>query len=59
ATGQAAAFNCAMGNLRAKNDLISVSIRWPENDANGNCDFNDLITDGAVVYEQIYAKRAA
>ncbi|WP_314190820.1 toprim domain-containing protein, partial [Yersinia massiliensis] len=54
ATGQAAAFNCAMGNLRAKNDLISVSVRWPENDANGNCDFNDLITDGAVVYEQKY-----
>lgn len=27
----AAAFECAHANLLAKNDLISVAVRWPDN----------------------------
>ncbi|HHL2713283.1 TPA: DNA primase, partial [Yersinia enterocolitica] len=54
ATGQAAAFNCATANLRAKNDLISVSVRWPDNG-----DFNDFVMNGDQVREQVYQKRAA
>ena len=54
ATGQAAAFNCATANLRAKNDLISVSVRWPDNG-----DFNDFVMNGDQVREQVYTKRAA
>ncbi|CNI82916.1 Uncharacterized protein conserved in bacteria [Yersinia pekkanenii] len=54
ATGQAAAFNCATANLRAKNDLMSVSVRWPDSG-----DFNDFVMNGDQVREQIYTKRAA
>jgi putative DNA primase/helicase len=41
ATGQAAAFECAHANLLAKNDLLKVSVRWPDNG-----DFNDLLMNG-------------
>ncbi|MBU9819945.1 toprim domain-containing protein [Rahnella sp. BCC 1045] len=54
ATGQAAAFACARSNLNAKNDLLKISIRWPDNG-----DFNDLIINGDQVREQIYYKKVA
>jgi putative DNA primase/helicase len=41
ATGQAAAFECAHANLLAKNDLLKVSVRWPDNG-----DFNDMLMNG-------------
>ena len=44
--GHAAAFMCANANLLAKNDLKTVSIRWPKSG-----DFNDLLTEGREVYE--------
>lgn len=54
ATGQAAAFECAHANLVAKNDLVKVSIRWPDNG-----DFNDMIMNGDQVREQVYRKKVA
>ena len=49
--GHAAAFECASANLHAKNDLETVSVRWP---ASG--DFNDLLINGSEVYEWVYHK---
>ncbi|CDH01170.1 toprim domain-containing protein [Xenorhabdus bovienii] len=46
-TGLAAAFECGNGNILSNNDVEVVSIRWPE----GECDFNDLLVDGAVAYQ--------
>lgn len=54
ATGQAAAFECAHANLLAKNDLVSVSVRWC--DAG---DFNDMIVNGDQVRELVFYKKAA
>lgn len=54
ATGQAAAFGCAHANLMAKNDLVKVSIRWPDNG-----DFNDMLVSGDQVREQVYFKKVA
>ncbi|HCD5425683.1 TPA: toprim domain-containing protein [Klebsiella aerogenes] len=47
--GHAAAFECAAANLHAKNDLESVSVRWP---AQG--DFNDLLLNGSEVFEWVF-----
>ena len=52
ATGQAAAFECAHANLMAKNDLVKVSIRWPDNG-----DFNDMLMNGDQVREQVFTKK--
>jgi len=52
ATGQAAAFECAHANLMAKNDLVKVSIRWPDNG-----DFNDMLMNGDQVREQVFYKK--
>lgn len=49
AAGHAAAFECAAANLHAKNDLESVSVRWP---AQG--DFNDLLINGSEVFEWVF-----
>lgn len=49
AAGHAAAFECAAANLHAKNDLESVSVRWP---AQG--DFNDLLLNGSEVFEWVF-----
>lgn len=49
AAGHAAAFECAAANLHAKNDLETVSVRWP---AQG--DFNDLLNNGSEVYEWVF-----
>ncbi|MBD1227693.1 DUF7146 domain-containing protein [Xenorhabdus griffiniae] len=46
-TGLAAAFKCGNRNILSSNDVEVVSIRWPE----GECDFNDLLVDGAEVYQ--------
>ena len=47
--GHAAAFECAAANLHTKNDLETVSVRWP---AQG--DFNDLLNNGSEVYEWVF-----
>lgn len=52
ATGQAAAFECAHANLLAKNDLISVSVRWCDVG-----DFNDLLMNGMQVRELVFTKK--
>lgn len=52
ATGQAAAFECAHANLLAKNDLLKVSVRWPDNG-----DFNDMIRNGDQVRELVFTKK--
>lgn len=52
ATGHAAAFACARGNLNAINDLEKVTIRWPDNG-----DFNDMLINGDQVREQIFLKK--
>ncbi|HAU8266097.1 TPA: DNA primase [Kluyvera intermedia] len=52
ATGQAAAFECAHANLLAKNDLLKVSVRWPDNG-----DFNDLLMNGDQVRELVFTKK--
>lgn len=54
ATGQAAAFECAHANLLAKNDLISVSVRWPDHN-----DFNDMLMNGDQVRELVFHKKVA
>lgn len=54
ATGHAAAFECAHANLLAKNDLVKVSIRWPDNG-----DFNDMLMNGDQVREQVFYKKVA
>lgn len=54
ATGQAAAFECAHANLLAKNDLISVSVRWPD-----HADFNDMLMNGDQVRELVFYKKVA
>ncbi|MBS9442260.1 DUF7146 domain-containing protein [Photorhabdus heterorhabditis] len=51
ATGHAAAFECARGNLIAKNDLETVSIRWPDHG-----DFNDVLVNGDEVRELSFKK---
>lgn len=53
-TGHAAAFECAHANLLAKNDLVKVSIRWPDNG-----DFNDMLMNGDQVREQVFYKKVA
>ncbi|WP_439412948.1 DUF7146 domain-containing protein [Enterobacter ludwigii] len=52
ATGQAAAFECAHANLLAKNDLVKVSVRWPDNG-----DFNDMLMNGDQVRELVFTKK--
>ncbi len=52
ATGQAAAFECAHANLMAKNDIVKVSVRWPDNG-----DFNDMLMNGDQVREQVFYKK--
>lgn len=52
ATGQAAAFECAHANLLAKNDLLKVSVRWPDNG-----DFNDMLQNGDQVRELVFNKK--
>ena len=52
ATGQAAAFEFAHANLLAKNDLLKVSVRWPDNG-----DFNDLLMNGDQVRELVFTKK--
>ncbi|BDD52101.1 toprim domain-containing protein [Phytobacter diazotrophicus] len=52
ATGQAAAFECAHANLLAKNDLLKVSVRWPDNG-----DFNDMLQNGDQVRELVFTKK--
>src|SRR5690606_34882883 len=52
ATGQAAAFECAHSNLLAKNDLVKVSVRWPDNG-----DFNDMLMNGDEVRELVFYKK--
>ncbi|MGF2656346.1 DUF7146 domain-containing protein [Serratia marcescens] len=52
ATGQAAAFECAHANLLARNDLISVSVRWCDTG-----DFNDLLVNGDQVRELVFTKK--
>nr|WP_269841960.1 toprim domain-containing protein [Enterobacter asburiae] len=52
ATGQAAAFECAHANLLAKNDLVKVSVRWPDNG-----DFNDMLMNGDEVRELVFYKK--
>ena len=47
--GHWAAFECAAANLHAKNDLESVSVRWP---AQG--DFNDVLLHGHEVFEWVF-----
>ncbi|HHT0530814.1 DNA primase [Raoultella sp. Lac2] len=54
ATGHAAAFECAHANLMAKNDLVKVCIRWPDNG-----DFNDFLMNGDQVREQVFFKKVA
>lgn len=54
ATGQAAAFACARANLKSKNDLQRVTIRWPDEG-----DFNDMLIHGCRVREQTYTKKVA
>ncbi|EEE9946942.1 DNA primase [Salmonella enterica subsp. enterica serovar Uzaramo] len=54
ATGQAAAFECAHANLLARNDLISVSVRWPDHE-----DFNHMLINGDQVREDIFYKKVA
>ncbi|WP_411569385.1 toprim domain-containing protein [Serratia sp. UGAL515B_01] len=54
ATGQAAAFECAHANLLAKNDLLSVSVRWPDSG-----DFNDFLVNGDQVRELVFYKKVA
>ena len=49
AAAHAAAMVCAEANLHAKNDLETVSVRWP---AQG--DFNDLLNNGSEVYEWVF-----
>ncbi|MBL2445643.1 DNA primase, partial [Klebsiella pneumoniae] len=41
-------------NLLAKNDLVKVSIRWPDNG-----DFNDMLMNGDQVREQVFYKKVA
>lgn len=52
AAGHSAAFDCAFKNLNSKNDLETVSVRWPETG-----DFNDVLTNGAAVYEWIFRRK--
>lgn len=54
ATGQAAAFECAHANLLAKNDLVSVIVRWPD-----TADFNDMLQNGDQVRELVFYKKVA
>ena len=52
ATGHAAAFECAHANLLAKNDIVKVSVRWPDNG-----DFNDMLQNGDQVRELVFTKK--
>ncbi|MBX9494560.1 toprim domain-containing protein [Yersinia enterocolitica] len=52
ATGQYAAFPCAHANLLAKNDLIDVTIRYPDEG-----DFNDVLMKGELVREENFIKK--
>lgn len=54
ATGLAAAYECAHANLVAKNDLLRVSVYWPDHD-----DFNNMLTNGDQVREVVFKKKAA
>ncbi|MFL7749490.1 toprim domain-containing protein [Raoultella ornithinolytica] len=49
AAGLAAAHVCAEANLKAKNDLETVSVRWPKQG-----DFNDLLVNGSEVFEWVF-----
>lgn len=52
ATGLWAAYECAHTNLLAKNDLVSVSVRWPDSG-----DFNDMLVNGDQVRELVFNKK--
>lgn len=52
--GHAAAFECASANLHKKNDLEEVCVRWPSRG-----DFNDLLQNGAEVYEWVFRREGA
>ncbi|EAR6352922.1 DNA primase [Salmonella enterica] len=54
ATGHAAAFACAHSNILAKNDLLSVSVRWCDSG-----DFNDFLINGDQVRELTFTKKVA
>ncbi|ARJ42895.1 DNA primase [Pantoea alhagi] len=54
ATGHAAAFECAHGNLLAKNDIEKISVHWCDGG-----DFNDLLMNGDHVRELVYSKNEA
>ncbi|ELA6496143.1 toprim domain-containing protein [Salmonella enterica] len=54
ATGLAAAYECAHGNLLAKNDLQRVSVYWPDHD-----DFNNMLMNGDQVREVVFFKKKA
>lgn len=49
-----AVFECAHANLLAKNDLVKVSVRWPD-----NCDFNDMLMNGDRIRELVFYKKKA
>lgn len=54
ATGLASAFACARANLIAKNDLVKVSVRWPDHG-----DFNDMLINGDQARNLTFPKKAA
>lgn len=49
--GLAAAFECGNKNILSNNDVKKVSVRWPERG-----DFNDMLMEGAKVYQQILTR---
>ncbi|MEN3257520.1 primase-helicase zinc-binding domain-containing protein [Sodalis endosymbiont of Spalangia cameroni] len=52
--GLAAAFECGHRNMLHNNEVELVSIRWPERG-----DFNDMLQNGAKVYQQQLSKTEA
>ncbi|HCR4000227.1 TPA: toprim domain-containing protein [Morganella morganii] len=55
-TGLAAAFECGNRNILSPNDVEKVSIRWID----GTGDFNDMLINGAKVFQQeLWRKRTA
>lgn len=52
--GLAAAFECGHRNMLHSNEVELVSIRWPERG-----DFNDMLQNGAKVYQQQLSKTEA
>lgn len=55
-TGLAAAFECGNRNILSNNDVEKVSVRWID----GTGDFNDMLVNGAKVFQQeLWRKQAA